>query len=141
MGTRQHSSSTKDPLSHPKVGKQFRRSWHCKHACAPDIVGLPRSLLIMSLALHFLPILASSWAWTPCTCSDEYHLLPNSNWNGYITEEISALPTRLLLTPKSFRYGSEDTIFSSRGSSLYPSPPLLKVDLYCSLCSDISFTA
>ena len=43
-------------------------------------------------ALQFLPILASSWARTPCTCSAACHLLPNSNRNG--AEGASGLPNR-----------------------------------------------
>ena len=42
----------KPPLP-PESGRQFRRSGCCKHACAPDLVDLPQSLLILSLALPF----------------------------------------------------------------------------------------
>ena len=91
-GDKKHSSSTKDPPSHPKVGDSSVRSWGCKHACAPGLVGLHLSLLILSWALQFLPILASSWARTPCTCSAACHLLPNSNRNG--AEGASGLPNR-----------------------------------------------
>ena len=42
----------KPPLP-PESGRQFRRSGCCKHACAPDLVDLPQSLLILSLAHPF----------------------------------------------------------------------------------------
>ena len=106
-GDKKHSSSTKDPPSHPKVGDSSVRSWGCKHACAPGLVGLHLSLLILSWALQFLPILASSWARTPCTCSAACHLLPNSNRNG--AEGASGLPNLLIIisclcTPMKSKY-------------------------------------